>query len=172
MTGPVSANTLNVLVATGVTNAPSTGNPFLTTITLNYPSGTNVELTLQHPVETSLPGDGWAGLKAATSLVDVSAATTLAQALDIAAGQVVSLDQQFSGGAHSVVTGVPGNQTGQMHGLTTLADWFHYQGNTYVVEAVNNGTSPAAHGALGTGNVVVELTGNVDLTHFAGVLFT
>jgi hypothetical protein len=171
--GPVSANTLNVYVLGGVTNAPSTGNPFLTTITLNAPSGTNIELTLQHPAGTSQPVfEGWAGQSAANSQVNVAAATTLAQALDIAAGQAVSLDQQFSGGAHSVVTGAAGNQTTQLNGQTTLADWFQFQGNTYIVETSNSGSQAAAHGALGAGDVVVELTGIVDLTHFAGVLFT
>ena len=67
VTGPVSANTLNVYVLGGVTNAPSTGNPFLTTIALNAPSGTNIELTLQHPAGTSQPVfEGWAGQNTAT----------------------------------------------------------------------------------------------------------
>jgi Domain of unknown function (DUF4214) len=172
VSGPVSANTLDVLVAEGVTNAPSTGNPFLTTITLNYPSGANIELTLQHPAGTSLPlFQGWAGQTATNSQVNVAAATTLAQALDIAAGQVVNLDQQFSG-AHSVVTGVAGNQTVQLFGQTTLADWFQFQGNTYIVEANNTGSHAAPHAALGAGDVVVELTSIVNVAHLAGVLFT
>ena len=100
------------------------------------------------------------------------AATTLAQALDIAAGQAVSLDQQFSGGAHSVVTGAVGNQTTQLNGQTTLADWFQFQGNTYIVEANNTGSQAAPHAALGAGDVVVELTGLVNVAHLAGVLFT
>ena len=157
----------------GVTNAPSTGNPFLTTITLNAPSGTNIELTLQHPAGTSQPVfEGWAGQNAANSQVNVSSATTLAQALDIAAGQSVNLDQQFSAGAHTVVTGAAGNQTTQLGGQTTLADWFQFQGNTYIVEANNSASQAATHGALGAGDVVVELTGIVDVAHLAGVLFS
>jgi hypothetical protein len=169
VTGAVSANTLNVYVLDAVTNAPSTGNPFLTTITLNAPSGTNIELTLQHPAGTSQPVfEGWAGQNAANSQVNVSAATTLAQALDIAAGQAVSLDQQFSGGSHSVVGG---GQT-QLSGQTTLADWFQFQGNTYIVEANNSVSQAAPHGVLGAGDVVVGLTGLVNVAHLAGVLFT
>ena len=173
VSGSASANTLDVLIATGVTNASSTGNPFQTTITLTYPSGANIDLTLQHPAGTSLPVfEGWAGQNATNSQVNVAAATTLAQALDIAAGQAVSLDQQFSGGAHSVVTGAAGNQTTEINGQTTLADWFQFQGNTYIVEANNTGSQAAPHAALGTGDVVVELTGLVNVAHLAGVLFT
>ncbi len=171
--GAVSANTLGVLVAEGVTNAPSTANPFLTTITLNAPNGTNIELILQHPAGTSLPVfEGWAGQNATNSQVNVASATTLAQALDIAAGQAVSLDQQFSAGAHTVVAGAAGNQTTQLNGQTTLADWFQFQGNTYIVEANNTASQAAPHGALGAGDVVVELTGLVNVAHLAGVLFT
>jgi hypothetical protein len=173
VSGSVSANTLGVLVADAVTNAPSTGNPFLTTITLNAPSGTNIELMLQHPAGTSQPDfEGWAGQNATNSQVNVAAATTLAQALDIAAGQAVSLDQQFSSGAHSVVAGAAGNQTTQLGGQTTLADWFQFQGNTFIVEANNSGLQVAPHAALGAGDVVVELTGIVNVAHLAGVLFT
>ena len=173
ITGPVSANTLDVVVATGVTNAPSTGNPFQTTITLNNPSGANIDLTLQHPAGTSLPVfEGWAGQNATNSQVNVASAATLAQALDIAAGQTVNLDQQFSGGAHSVVTGAAGNQTVQLDGQTTLADWFQFQGNTYIIEANNTGSQAAPHATLGAGDVVVELTGLVNVAHLSGVLFT
>jgi hypothetical protein len=48
-------------------------------------------------------------------------------------------------------------------------EWFQYQGNTYVVEAVNNATSGsgATHTALGANDAVVKLTGLVDLSHAA-----
>jgi hypothetical protein len=173
VTGSAAANTLDVLVATGVANASSTGNPFQTTIALSYPSGANIELTLQHPAGTSLPVfEGWAGQNATNSQVNVAAATTLAQALDIAAGQVINLDQQFSAGAHSLMTGAAASYVAQLSGQTTLADWFQFQGNTYIVEANNSGTQATPHAALGAGDVIVELTGIVNVAHLASVSFT
>jgi hypothetical protein len=85
----------------------------------------------------------------------------LAQALDLAASQ-----------AAIAASPNPNNTTSFAHiaGNTGVIDWFQFGGNTYVVEAVNSGTSPAVHTALGAHDAVVELTGLVNLSHgvFAG----
>jgi hypothetical protein len=44
-------------------------------------------------------------------------------------------------------------------------DWFQYGGDTYLVEAVNSGSSNAAHGGLAANDIVVKLTGLVDMSH-------
>lgn len=78
--------------------------------------------------------------------VNVATATSLANALDLAA-----------------------SQAGHLGASTGVVEWFQYQGNTYVVEAVNNATSGsgATHTALGANDAVVKLTGLVDLSHAA-----
>lgn len=135
------------------------------------------------------PTEAWAGGTEANSQVNMTTATSLANALDIAAGEAVVLDTQFDNGAHT--TAVSGALAGALaqsgaaslvdwfqyggntflagalalNGSTGLVDWFQYGGNTYVVEAVNNGSTPATHPALGTHDVVVELVGLVDISH-------
>jgi hypothetical protein len=78
--------------------------------------------------------------------VNVATATSLANALDLAA-----------------------SQAGQVAANTGVVEWFQYQGNTYVVEAANTATSgnAVAHTGLGAHDVVVKLTGLVDLTDAA-----
>jgi len=83
--------------------------------------------------------------------VNVASASTLAQALDLAA----------STAALSVQTGT--TAAGKMNANTGIVDWFQFGGNTYIVEA-NNGSTAATHTALGATDVVVKLTGLVDLT--------
>jgi len=93
--------------------------------------------------------------------VNVATATSLGNAIDIAANQAAVLDQQFNSAANSsVVNGVL-----ELNAKTGLADWFQYGGNTYIVEAVNTGAAPAAHAALGVHDEVIKLTGLVDANH-------
>lgn len=104
--------------------------------------------------------EGFAGGNAVNSQVNVASATTLAQALDLAVSQASVLNAQLGGGsATTVANGVLQQKAG-----TGLIDYFHFQGNTYIVEANNASTSNAAHTALAAGDVVIELTGNVDVT--------
>jgi hypothetical protein len=111
----------------------------------------------------SFAGDGIAdnllGGSTATSQVNVAAATTLAQALDIAAN-FTALTQQ-PGTAASV-----GN--GQIAGNTGVIDWFQFDGNTYIVEANNTSNVAATHTALGAHDIVIEIVGLVNLAGFAG----
>lgn len=74
-----------------------------------------------------------------TTATDVSAATTLAQALDLAA-------QSATGATNAGIT------------------WFQYGGNTYLVE--DNTTNAA--GTFGANDIVVKLTGLIDLSTAAG----
>ena len=93
----------------------------------------------------------------------MAGATSLANALDIAASASLQFDSLPGGGGHTTV------QNGQIQLGTAAAskvgllDWFQFQGNTYIVEALNTGAAPAAHAALGTGDVVVELAGLVNI---------
>ena len=87
---------------------------------------------------------------ATTAHVNVAIATTLNSALNLAAA--------YSGtiAAHNGVI-----------------DWFQFGGNTYIVESENTTATAAAHSVLGAHDVVVKLTGLVDLTaaHFhAGIV--
>jgi hypothetical protein len=81
----------------------------------------------------------------ASSAIDVSAAGSLAQALDMAAAAEAS----------PVVQGKLG-----------MIDWFQYGGNTYVVEAISSAGEPlVALTALRADDAVVKITGLVDLSH-------
>ena len=86
-----------------------------------------------------------AGSTLAASQVNVSSATDLTSALKLAASYA------------AVANGdkIPAN--------TGLIDWFQFNGNTYIVEAVNTASSAQAHSALATNDVVVQLTGLVNL---------
>jgi DNA-binding helix-hairpin-helix protein with protein kinase domain len=109
----------------------------------------------------SFAGDGikdnLLGGSIAASQVNVAAATTLAQALDIAANYT-ALTQQ-PGTAASV-------GKGQIDTNTGVIDWFQFNGNTYIVEANNNSNVAATHTALGAHDIVIEIVG---LANLAGV---
>jgi hypothetical protein len=172
--GSSTTTTADIWVTGDVTGATSSGAYAYETI--NWPAGT---LNLYFFNE---PNEGWAGGSAANSAVDVSAATSLANALDIAASGAAVLNASFASSASVValsnLTDSPGtiglvdwfqyggntyvtqvNSQFELQGNTGLVDWFIYGGNTYVVET-NNGTAAAAsHPALGAGDVVIELVG-------------
>jgi hypothetical protein len=101
-----------------------------------------------------------AGATVASSMVNVSSAADLPHALDLAAAQ-----------AALAVNPNPNTTTfGQIPGTTTIPagpngviDWFQFGGNTYIVEAVNSGTTAAPHTALGAQDAVVELVGLVNI---------
>jgi hypothetical protein len=98
--------------------------------------------------------------------VNVSGAATLAAALNIAASQALVLDQQFDSGDNTYVT-LYNNPTGKLEldSHTALVDWFQFQGNTYIVEAVNGTGNALTHSTLQSQDIVVELTGLVDVSH-------
>jgi hypothetical protein len=81
--------------------------------------------------------------------VNVASATTLAQALDLAAAVASASD---SSGKMKVAA------------YSGVIDWFQFDGNTYIVETVNQSGNAAAQTGINANDVVVELTGLVDLT--------
>ena len=165
--GSCSSAVVNVEnVATG---ARSSGDYAFTTITGVHGHDLTLDIGNASLTDNSWAGgsNSWDGFK---SQVNVATATSLANAIDIAANQAAVLDQQFNGGIHSsVVNGVL-----ELNAKTGLADWFQYGGNTYIVEAVNTGSTSAAHAALGVHDEVIKLTGLVDANHvhmdFAGAV--
>jgi hypothetical protein len=85
-------------------------------------------------------------LLAGASAVDVSGATSLAQALDTAAAEAAT------------------SQGGNIGANTGVIDWFQYNNNTYVVEAINNTASSANHPALAATDEVIKILGAVNLS--------
>ena len=79
--------------------------------------------------------------------VNVSSATTLAHAFDMAAADAAASQ---SGGKIAANTGV--------------IDWFQYNGNAYVLEAINSTASAATHSALAATDALVEIVGMVSLS--------
>ena len=165
-----------IVVIGDSTGATSGNSPAITTITGfsdNSASGAgNFHLTIDFSdagglivaTPTTTPW-AWAGNGLASGAqVNEAAATSLANALDIAASATVQFDAAKSAGLHTTVLNgqiLEGTIAAPKVGLV---DWFQFQGNTYIVETLNSGTAPAAHAALGTGDVVVELTGLVNVT--------
>ena len=83
---------------------------------------------------------------AGSNAVNVTSASSLAQALDMAASAAAASQ---SGGAIGAHTGV--------------IDWFQYGGNTYVMESINAAASAAAHNALATADEIIKIIGLVNL---------
>ena len=106
-----------------------------------------------------------AGGTGATSFVNIQGANaaSLSAALDADVNQSLELDAQINpGGNTSVLAGVL-----DLNAKTGLMSWFQFQGNTYLVEAVNSGATPAAHVGLQAGDAVVKFTGLVNLSGMA-----
>jgi hypothetical protein len=79
--------------------------------------------------------------------VNVSSATSLAKALDLAAA------------------GAANSQSGHLIAAHTgVVDWFQYGGDTYIVEAINGGSAAASHTALAATDAVVQILGQVNLS--------
>lgn len=159
---PAAGDNATILVMGDVTGATSGDNPAMTVVTgfLNAPAGV-ANVTLQFfnaSLTPAVPRWSWTAASAVKAEVNMAAATSLANALDIAASQTVQIDALSDGGHTKVTNGVV-----QLNAYTGLADWFQYAGNTYVVEAVNTTGSAAVHASLATTDVVVELTGHINL---------
>jgi S-layer protein len=125
-----------VILLTGtVTGATSAGSFAFTTIT-----GATGNDTLVFGNATNESGIGQ---------INVAAATSLANALDIAAATAALSQQAVANGPAGVIAGHTG-----------VVDWFQFGGNTYVVEAMHAGTN-----FQNNVDVVVKLVGLVDLSH-------
>jgi hypothetical protein len=96
--------------------------------------------------------------------VNEASATSLAMALNIAASQALSINSLFDSGADVTIahqnTAAAVLELNAGHGVL---DWFQYAGNTYIVEAVNSTNAAAAHAGLASNDIVVELTGLVNV---------
>jgi len=105
------------------------------------------------------------------SQVNEASATSLANALNIAANEALNMNQTIGNadGTNIVNGNTPAAQI-QLDGHTGLLDWFQYQGNTYIVEVVNTTGSNAAHVGLQSQDIVVKLTGLVDVSHDVNVV--
>jgi hypothetical protein len=173
-----------IAVVGDATGATSGNSPAMTVITGLATAGANSNLYLQFDntgaaghinftTAPTVPGFVWAGSTAAHAQVNEAAATSLANALDIAAAADITIDALVNPPGVSASPPLPGLHTTVSHGVvqenatTALADWFQFGGNTYIVEAITSTAAAAAHAALGTGDVVVELTGLVNVATIA-----
>jgi hypothetical protein len=84
--------------------------------------------------------------------VNVAGVTSLANALNLAVATAAASD---STGANKIAAN------------TGLIDWFQFNGDTYIVEAVNNTSAAATHASLGANDVVIKVVGLVDLSSMA-----
>jgi len=170
--GPNSTINLEGDASADVHLLNDTAGTALTNMTVITGVGTDGDFLRLHfndigPLDTSTGiYEAWAGGYAADSQVNVSGAATLAAALNIAASQALVLDQQFDSGDNTYVT-LYNNPTGKLEldSHTALVDWFQFQGNTYIVEAVNGTGNALTHSTLQSQDIVVELTGLVDVSH-------
>jgi hypothetical protein len=154
-----ASNSENIFVTGDTAGAISSGAFNFTTLN-NVTDGVGQQVTF-----ATVAAEGLAGASVEASLVNVASATTLGQALDLAASLAA--------------TAVQPNQNlpnfAQIAGGHGVIDWFQFQGNTYVVEAVNSTGAFASHTALATGDVIVKIAGLVDLgaaATFAGNTLT
>jgi hypothetical protein len=118
-----------------------------------------------------VPGDvstglteAWAGGNATDSQVNMSGVSTLAAALNLAAHEALHLNAGFGGHNHTTIVNQNTTAAAALLDIHTgILDWFQWNGNTYIVESVNNTAGLAAHAGLAAGDMVVELTGLVNV---------
>ena len=89
----------------------------------------------------------------ANSQVNVASATSLTEALNMAANYTLLVQDQGS----AVTTADLAANTGEI-------TWFQYGGDTYVVAMVNDTTVAVQQTALDANDIVVKLVGLHDLT--------
>lgn len=136
-----SASIVGDVVGAGLSATPSVTT--IVGLTQTEVNSHNYSLTVDSNVNGTIAASG-------NPQVNTATATSLANALDIAAAQAAA------------------SQGGTIQANSGVVDWFQYHGNTYVVEANNTTAASATHTALGANDVVVAITGLVDLTN-AGV---
>jgi uncharacterized protein (DUF697 family) len=157
LTGATSANTPAMTVITGFSQGNANGNLYLQFDGTQPAHSVPLLGSVIASLATSAPTFTFAGGTVANAYVNEASATSLANALDIAASQTVNIDA-LAGAGHTTIA----NGTVQLNLHTALTDWFQFGGNTYFVEALNTTAANATHTALATTDVVVELTGLVN----------
>jgi hypothetical protein len=139
------------IVVKGDVTGGTTSGAFSETVINHATAGSGERIDFTDGTLTG--GQSWMGQ------VNVATATTLAQALDLAANY--SALTQVQGAAPALGAGLLDASTGSI-------DWFQFGGDTYIVEAVNNTGAPAAQTALDANDIVVKVVGLVDLSGHAG----
>lgn len=158
--------TINFTGQTASGGASSVGTITITgdtAVTLNHVTDFIGQALVLNNTTTEVMAGGVGGT---SSMVNVASATTLTQAENLAVSMAV-LDSSVVGPLTAAgASHTAGNAAyGTLAANTGVVDWFQFGGNTYVVEAVNNTGAPATHATLGASDVVVTITGNVNLTH-------
>ena len=110
--------------------------------------------------QTGALNEGAAGGSMNNAFVNIQGAASLSAAFDAVVNQSLTANQQF--GNPNGTTGVASGQV-QIAANSGVVSWFQFSGNTYVVEAINNTGSAAAHVGLQAGDEVVKLSGLVNL---------
>lgn len=146
-TANAGAETVNVIRAvTGGTTAS-----YVKT-TINFAGGSTI---VGNKIDFSGDANAFTllGASAAASQVNVSTAGSLNDALNMAAN-------------YTLLTQVQGTAatTADLAANTGKIDWFQYGGDTYVVAMVNDTASAVQQTALNANDIVVKITGMVDLT--------
>jgi T5SS/PEP-CTERM-associated repeat protein len=137
------ANGANTITLTGdltgaTTQNGTTTNGIAMTTLGNVVDGSGDQIIFNNATTEVLAGTGG---------VNVTSAGSLAQALDMAAAAAAA------------------SQTGGKIAANTGAiDWFQYNNNTYIVEAINNTGSSANHSVLAATDEVIKIVGLVSLS--------
>lgn len=130
--------------------------------TINFASGSTIA---GNKIDFSGTADAFTllGGSVKASQVNVASATTLNDALNLAANYTLLTTAQ---GTDPAATTLAAN--------TAKVDWFQFGGDTYVVAAVNSTAAAVQQTGLDANDVVVKITGLVDLTgsNFAGEALT
>ncbi|MEJ2795676.1 DUF4214 domain-containing protein [Iodobacter sp. LRB] len=163
----VNIGTVNVanggaetVVVTGAVTGGTTAAYANTTI--NFAAGSTVT---GHQVSFGTTADAFTllGASVAASQINVATAASLTDALNMAANFTLLTTAQGTDPAASTLAA----NTGRV-------DWFQYGGDTYVVAMVNSTGAALQQTALDANDIVVKITGLVDLTGsgFAGEVLT
>ncbi|MEI7993314.1 MAG: hypothetical protein WCH01_00285 [Methylococcaceae bacterium] len=159
-TANVANGGAETVVVTAATAGGTSANFASTTI--NFASASTVA---GHVISFGTTGDAFAMLgdptpltnataaEVAGSQINVAGAASLAAALDMAANYTALTQVQ---GATAASANLAAN--------SGVIDWFQYGGNTYIEAMVNSSNAAMQHTALMTGDIVVKITGLVDLS--------
>ncbi|NMM25960.1 MAG: DUF4214 domain-containing protein [Glaciimonas sp.] len=144
-----NAGAETIVVTSAVTGGTTAG--YAQTV-LNFVSGSTITGNI---IDFSTTADAFTllGANAAASQINVSGAATLANALDMAANFTLLTQVQ---GATVATANLAAN--------TAKIDWFQFGGDTYVVAMVNSTGAGVQQTGLDANDIVVKITGMVNLT--------
>jgi hypothetical protein len=165
---------ITVVVTGDLTGATTSGSFSMTTINgagdltdIGQSGSGNLaaldQLTLVFTDLSQTSGQYWAGGDSLHSQVNVSSATSLAAALNLAAQQAEVQSVQFNDVNGNVTVPASPSSTLLLNAHTSLLDWFQYNGDTYILEVQNSTSNAQAHNAMASNDVLVKLQGLVDV---------